>query len=129
MASLYSYHCVCSQYLFCSTTELKSSETRKGSEDKAYILPINLVGEETTEYQSGSIVQLQTLSDRKPLLIRRSDGFEYRYEQRCPRCKLPVGYQLDATQYDQSNSPGSKDDVIYILPGSVVTTQEMKEKN
>jgi hypothetical protein len=128
MASIYSYHCVCSQYLLCSTVELALSPTRKESEDKAYILPLNLIRDETSEHQPGSIVQLQTVSDRKPLLVRRLDGFEYRYEQRCPRCKLSIGYHLDATQFDSSNSPGSKTDVIYILPGSIITTQDIKEK-
>ncbi len=87
---------------------------------------------------------LGCLLDRKPIVVRRSDGFEKRYVQRCGRCKLVVGYQLDWAQFpitsgtDKSGQredenqqqqterrEGRRADVVYVLPGGLMDTQEM----
>lgn len=47
------------------------------------------------------------------------------YMQRCGRCTSVVGYQLDKSQYLGEKNEGRKDDVVYILPGGLVTTDEM----
>jgi hypothetical protein len=65
--------------------------------------------------------------DPKAIIIRREDGFEKRYLQRCERCRLVVGYHLDSSQYDGAKGSGRRDGVVYVLPGSVVSTEDMSE--
>ena len=57
-------------------------------------------------------------------------GFEKRYLQRCGRCGVVVGYQLDGGQFEGADGEGGKgrrEDVVYLLPGGVMTTGEMME--
>jgi hypothetical protein len=128
MASLHSYHCLCTEYIFTTTSPLNSSPTRKTSADKAHILPVSLAKAVPAEHPDGAVVQLLAVADRKAALIRREDGFEYRYEVRCPRCKLAVGYRLDESQFEEGKGPGGREDVLFVLPGAVTTTEEVREK-
>jgi len=68
---------------------------------------------------------LSTTLDRNPVVIRSKDGFEKRYLQRCGRCRLVVGYQLDKSQYEGEDEVGRKEDVVYLLPGGLLDTDEM----
>ncbi|KAJ9635846.1 hypothetical protein H2201_000158 [Coniosporium apollinis] len=76
---------------------------------------------------------LSTVLDRKPVVVTRSDGFEKRYLQRCGRCRLVVGYQLDQAQFADAaiatvgmeSGLGRREDVVYLLPGGLLTTEEM----
>ena len=54
-------------------------------------------------------------------------GFEKRYLQRCGRCNLTVGYQLDWAQFGDENAgkTGRREDVVFLMPGGLVTTREM----
>ena len=45
--------------------------------------------------------------------------------QRCGRCATTVGYQLDKSQFPGEKEDGRKEDVVYILPGGLMTTDEM----
>jgi len=77
----------------------------------------------------GNYTFMLSLSTDNPLMIRGQEGFEKRWPIRCKRCKLVVGYQLDNGQFQQKSEPtasGRRDDVIYLLPGAVITTGEMK---
>ncbi|KAF2094061.1 hypothetical protein NA57DRAFT_80482 [Rhizodiscina lignyota] len=90
---------------------------------------------------SGYALLLSTYIDRKPVLIRRAESFEKRYLHRCGRCGLIFGYQLDWAQYDQSSqgkgqdsegatathSSDRREDVIYLIPGGLQSTQSMME--
>lgn len=67
------------------------------------------------------------------IMVRREDGFEKRYPSRCTRCNLVVAYHLDWSQFatdEQSeqirNQKERRDDVLYVLPGSVLTTEKMR---
>jgi hypothetical protein len=131
------YHCLCSQLLVATTTSLSSCARRAGeSIDKAFILPLTASGDGSDVERAGSANQvtanksnyselLHTNPDRKPITIRRADGFESRYQQRCTRCNLVIGYQLENTQYDDQSQLGRREDVVYILPGALLTTAEM----
>ena len=72
---------------------------------------------------------MQALSaDEKATIVKLEDGFEKRYAVRCTRCGLAAGYQLDKSQFPGTESQdGPRTDVVYILPGGLMTTEEMKE--
>jgi hypothetical protein len=137
---IHTYHCLCSQLLLATTLPLQSCARRGGeSLDKAYILPLSSTlaalpeASESAQDQSSSIsgnsnysALLHTILDRKPITIRRSDGFETRYQHRCSRCNLVIGYHLDKSQYDQSQT-GRREDVFYVLPEALMTTTDMAE--
>ncbi|KAK2861214.1 hypothetical protein FQN49_004434, partial [Arthroderma sp. PD_2] len=92
--------------------------------------------------QHYTILLSTTTPDRKPIILRRADGFEKRLLVRCGRCKVVLGYVLDEVHFkkgddnkagagagmkgEQSNthSPGELE-VIYVLPGSLVETVEL----
>lgn len=60
--------------------------------------------------------------DRKPVIIRREDGFEKRIVLRCSRCKLILGYQLDESHFDTTQQIPRP---IYLLPGGLIGTEKM----
>jgi hypothetical protein len=72
---------------------------------------------------------MQALSvDGEPTVLKLDDGFEKRYAVRCNRCGLAAGYQLDKSHISGSESAsGPRGDVVYILPGGLLTTEEMRE--
>lgn len=83
---------------------------------------------------------LSTSADRKPMIIRGKDGFEKRYLQRCGRCRTAIGYQLDWAQYPsspgggadsnesaESYDAGRREDVVFLLPGGIQSTEEMMD--
>lgn len=93
--------------------------------------------------QHYTILLSTTTPDRKPIILRRADGFEKRLLVRCGRCKVVLGYVLDEvhfkkvednkgggaggmTEGEDSNASGAGEpEVIYILPGSLVETDEL----
>jgi hypothetical protein len=68
---------------------------------------------------------LNTTLDRSAVVIRSDDGFEKRHLQRCARCQLIVGYQLDKSQYEGLEEIGRREDVVYLLPGGILNTEDM----
>ena len=128
-SKIHTYHCVCSQFLLATTTPLESCHNRAGEGlDKAIILPFENFPNSADEDQvpkHGYASLLNTVVERKPIAIRRSDGFETRYQQRCGRCDLVIGYHLDRIQYDDQLQTGRRKDVLYILPGALKSTTEM----
>lgn len=142
------YHCLCSQLILSSNKPISQYAKRAGEGlDKAYILPLlSPFGDsdghddptlQTTERQGSLPAGLRTTDgvtlllnaslDPKPIIIRREDGFEKRYIQRCSRCRLIVGYQLDKSHYDGYKSTGRREDVLYILPDALMSTEEMTQ--
>ncbi|KIW03370.1 uncharacterized protein PV09_05578 [Verruconis gallopava] len=120
--NIITYHCICTHLLLASTQPLATLPTRS-SLDKSSILrlPPASHAEELSEYA----VLLGTTLDRAPVIIRGDQGFEKRYLQKCGRCNLTVGYQLDKAQYEGMDEKGRRDDVVYLLPGGLLTTEEM----
>jgi hypothetical protein len=121
--SLHTYHCLCSHLLLASTQPLYTL-TRRTGRDKSFILqlpPPPHAGSTSSDYA----ILLGAALDRNLVVIRSTDGFEKRYLQRCGRCRLVVGYQLDKSQYEGAEEVGRKDNVVYLLPGGLVETNEM----
>ncbi|OXV07864.1 hypothetical protein Egran_04372 [Elaphomyces granulatus] len=84
-----------------------------------------------------TILLSTTLPDRKPVVIRRHDGFEKRLLLRYGRCRVAMGYLLDEmrlisrpaplVEADRSNTDVGGGDregpsVVYVLPQSLVRT-------
>ena len=57
-------------------------------------------------------------------MVTSDEGFEKRYLQRCGRCSLVVGYQLD-WQHFAVDRTGRREDYVFLLPGGFMTTSEM----
>lgn len=123
-SAINTYHCLCTSLLLATTTPLGTLPKRKS--DKTSICQLSSpqgAGNARSHYA----LLLSTVPDRKPTVIRLEDGFEKRYLQRCGRCKVAVGYQLDLGQYEESKAElGRKEDVVYLLPGGLVVTEDMK---
>lgn len=146
--NLKTYHCICTNLLLATTFEIASLSRRASPGlDQAHILPCpaphphtlqhdgaehdDALEEVSTSTRSSSdrTVLLSMLATRK-VVVRREDGFEKRYPLQCGRCGTTVGYHLDVSQYSVSSNimevrQGAKRDVVYILPGSMVTTEAM----
>lgn len=131
--TVYTYHCLCTHLLLATTTPLPSLPTRQHCLDKAHIMPLPPPpstlpvkrGAQSTSTSEHYGLLLSTTADRQAQIVRSEDGFEKRYSQRCGRCALVVGYQLDWQQFEGENRAGRRDDVVFLLPGGFVTTSEM----
>jgi hypothetical protein len=89
-----------------------------------------------------TILLSTTLPDRKATLIRREDGFEKRRFLRCGRCRVVVGYFLDAVHFPVDHGKGEDrgEDVgegegadqepraVYLLPGALMETEIMGDE-
>lgn len=120
------YHCLCSNLVLATAHTLQSLPRRSEPvQDGALILPpstsistsSDLEAEDVLS-QSNTSVLMNIHPDRRPIVVQREDGFEKRILLRCGRCKLVVGYVLNAV--DASS-------VTYILPGGLVETSEMSK--
>ncbi|KAL5119363.1 hypothetical protein ACEQ8H_002632 [Pleosporales sp. CAS-2024a] len=127
--TVYTYHCLCSHLLLATTTPLPSLPQRKHSLDKAHIMPLPPA---PTPARKGAPpppndhygLLLSTRTEKTAELISSDDGFEKRYLERCGRCSLVVGYQLD-WQHFSVEKTGRRDDYVFLLPGGFMTTSEM----
>lgn len=131
--TVYTYHCLCSHLLLATTTPLPSLPTRAHSFDKAHIMPLppppapsstrraSHAPTPTTDHYG---LLLSTRQDRAAEIITSDEGFEKRYMQRCGRCNLVVGYQLDWQQF-ASDRTGRREDHVFLLPGGFVKTSDM----
>ncbi|KAB2580670.1 hypothetical protein DBV05_g768 [Lasiodiplodia theobromae] len=166
---VYTYHCICTQLILASTTPLPSLPRRGNDDDsalldRAYILPLparpptaNADDEDSTGKQAAAAaggegggagggghyaILLSVQLDRRPRIVRREDGLEKRWVQRCARCACVVGYHLDWAHFaggagekegedegegnsGQAGRTGWRRDVVYLLPGALVGTDEM----
>lgn len=67
-------------------------------------------------------------TDTAATVLKLDDGFEKRYPVRCARCGLAAGYFLDASAFaGREGEVGPRRDVLYVLPGGLMTTEEMRE--
>jgi len=113
------YHCMCTTFLLATIYQVDALPTRKESKDGAIILPLSRPG--TVEADAAALHNV--IADRKTIVVRRKDGLEKRTLLRCGRCNLVVGYKLDGSQFEDS---AVADSVVYILPGALVSTADMK---
>lgn len=133
--TVYTYHCLCTHLLLATTTPLPALPTRQSCIDKAHIMPLppppsslpkNRHAQQPPNDHYG--LMLSTIPDRQAEIIQSDEGFEKRYLQRCGRCSLVVGYQLDWQQFaatEGASQSGRREDVVFLLPGGFVSTSEM----
>ncbi|OAL03512.1 hypothetical protein IQ06DRAFT_215985 [Phaeosphaeriaceae sp. SRC1lsM3a] len=128
--TVYTYHCLCSHLLLATTTPLPSLPKRTHSHDKAHIMPLppapapsksNRAAAQQSDHYG---LLLSTRIEKTAEIISSDDGFEKRYLQRCGRCSLVVGYQLDWQQFAVDRT-GRREDYVFLLPGGFMTTSEM----
>ncbi|KAJ5765340.1 hypothetical protein N7520_004899 [Penicillium odoratum] len=128
-------HCAFCNHLLLATTRDISTLPRRGGEakDKAIILPLDDTTNEDIEAhrtKHATVLLSTTIPDRRATLIRREDGIEKRIILRCGRCKVAMGYYLDNAHYGKSEDVDSeKRTAVYILPGAIVETEKMGEKD
>lgn len=129
--TVYTYHCLCSHLLLATTTPLPSLPQRHHSADKAHIMPLPPAPTSSSRKASTSQAPndhygllLSTRIEKVAEIISSDEGFEKRYLQRCGRCSLVVGYQLDWQQFSVEKS-GRREDYVFLLPGGFMTTSEM----
>ena len=71
----------------------------------------------------GYSILLNTIQDRKPIVIRREDGFEKRWVRRCGRCRVGIGYVLstgDGVEKSEEGGEmngGEEGEVVYLVDG------------
>jgi hypothetical protein len=120
--TVYTYHCLCSHLLLATTTPLPALPTRQNSQDKANIMPLPPATKSDSTSHYGLL--LSTRQERTAEVMTSDSGFERRYLQRCGRCNLAVGYQLDWASFGGERT-GRRDDVVFLIPGGFMTTSEM----
>lgn len=121
--TIHTYHCICTQLVIASTSTLDSLKTRTA--DSSLILPLPDLSTTSTTTHYASLAN--TVADTKPVIIRLEDGFEKRYAHKCSRCEVTVAYSLDRSQFeDTKTSSGVKQDVVYLIPGGLLSTEDMK---
>lgn len=80
---------------------------------------------------AGYTVLLSMALDRRPVVVRREDGFEKRVPWRCGRCRLVVGYDILADGSPGEGKGKERDGdvkVLYLLPAGVMSTDVMVAK-
>ncbi|KER00045.1 hypothetical protein AUEXF2481DRAFT_24406 [Aureobasidium subglaciale EXF-2481] len=115
---IHTYHCICTQLVLATTTPLSTLKPR--TSDSSLILPLPDLSATTNHYA----LLTNTTLDTAPTIIRLEDGFEKRYFHKCNRCDLSVGYSLDKSQSEDGK--GMKGEVVFLLQGGLVGTENMK---
>lgn len=117
---VHTYHCICTQLILATTTTLDKVSIR--SSDKSHICALP-----ETASKAHYARLSNTSLDEKPTVIRLEDGFEKRFFEKCVRCDLIVGYHLDKSQCEDTKShSGCREDVVYLLPGGLLSTADMQ---
>lgn len=142
-AKLQTYHCICTNLLLATTYNIPELSQRSSPGlDHAYILPCPNAQRETPSLKhddadgdlqgigpigDGNSTVFVSLAPARKVVIRRDDGFEKRHPLQCSRCNTTIGYHLDIAQTSKQlgTQEGPMEDVLYVLPGSIVTTASM----
>jgi hypothetical protein len=121
-ANILTYHCLCTQLSLATTAPLETLPKRQI--DAAAIATCGDFAAPTKP----SLTMQALSADEKAIIVKLEDGFEKRYAVRCTRCGLAAGYHLDKSQLSGTDGQdGPRTDVVYILPGGLMTTEEMKD--
>lgn len=127
---VHTYHCLCTTLILTTTHDLQTLPSRKEPvQDAAIILapPINITRSDAIEAETAQSVRsilLNVAAERRPVVVRREDGFEKRTLFRCTRCKLAIGYSLDDARWDDAEERSRP---VYLLPGGLLSTTDMAE--
>lgn len=71
-------------------------------------------------------LMLNTTVDRRPVIVRREDGFEKRWVKRCARCRTGIGYVLGLQQQEMGGSGDAGGGVMYLLEEGLVETKALR---
>ncbi|MCJ1353191.1 MAG: hypothetical protein MMC33_003176 [Icmadophila ericetorum] len=89
--------------------------------------------EDSKEAEVGYSLLMNTVLERKPVVVRREDGFERRWVRRCARCRVVVGYLLGSgSEEGMKEKEGKKMEkektgrVVYLLEGALRGTEELR---
>ena len=117
---VHTYHCICNELVAAVVESLE--DVFKRSKDNATICTIS----PTSPSKGSAVLSSSAHIEEEAIVLKLEDGFEKRYAVRCGRCDLQVGYMLDKASFDEASS-GRKGDVMYLLPGGLMSTEEMKD--
>lgn len=118
---IHTYHCICNELVVAICGTLQDAPRR--SRDKASVCTI---ASPTAPAKSSAVLASSMHTDNEAVVLKLEDGFEKRYALRCGRCEVQIGYMLDEASFEDSKS-GRKTDVVYLLPGGLMSTDEMRE--
>ncbi|KAI5125064.1 hypothetical protein M0805_007487 [Coniferiporia weirii] len=107
-AALRVYYCICGEFVLVIDKLLTSLPRRKT--DNSII-----VRSQDTDSAKARVFKLNANSS-EPILLERDGGHERQYRFSCPRCTLPVGYQV-------TPPPAKSGPFLYILPGALTQVQ------
>ncbi len=126
------YHCLCSTLILTTTHDLQTLPQRQEPvQDAALILapPVDITRQDAITTQAEHVASSflhNVVPERKPVIIRREDGFEKRTSFRCTRCKVVLGYSLDEAHWESTERASRP---VYLLPGGLLSTAEMVDGN
>ncbi|KAH8118361.1 hypothetical protein DFH11DRAFT_666011 [Phellopilus nigrolimitatus] len=107
-ASLRVYYCICGEFILVIDKLLTTLPRRKS--DKSIVVRSQDSG--TTKAR---VFKLNA-SSSEPILLEREGGYERQYRFSCPRCTLPIGYQM-------TPPPAKSGPFLYILSGALTQVQ------
>lgn len=119
-SKVYTYHCICSELVLATFAPLEKLPKRKG--DGAAICKVT---NSDLPMPGGVVLSGSMLETESSVILKLEDGFEKRYWLQCRRCDLQIAYHLDKGQFAERDS-GIRPDVMYILPGGLMSTEDMK---
>ncbi|KAK3701882.1 hypothetical protein LTR37_015193 [Vermiconidia calcicola] len=119
-SQVHTYHCICTELVIATFAPIQRLPKRKV--DGAAICKVT---NSNMPIPGAVVLSGSTFDDMEPMVINLEDGFEKRYGARCRRCDLPIGYWLDKSQFEEKEN-GMRTDVLYLLPGSLMSTEDMK---
>ncbi|KAG1148688.1 hypothetical protein G6F38_003329 [Rhizopus arrhizus] len=99
--TLYVYYCLCSEFLLVIDADLRQLPRRRT--DNSFIVS-NVRRTYKLSAEAGDCV-----------LLKRRDGYEKQYRYHCPRCELPVAYEMN-----EQRKSGA---YTYILEGALTDVQ------
>ena len=127
------HHCSCSTLLFYIPRSYKPLSHRQPPIlDHATIISFPPLNSATAT--SGPRI-LNSSLDKKPIIIRRKDGFEKRWLWKCERCRGVWGYELQDPEGGSGDSGGGGEEenvgeagrrVLYMLEEGLVETDALE---
>ena len=136
---IHTYHCTCTTLLLATPYALSTLPRRSSPAlDSALILPLGPAPSASDDTPATSAagasgeakdrfaysMVLSTSLDRKPVIVRREDGFEKRWVRRCVRCRVPVGYVLRLPS-ESAGEEREGEDVVYLFEEGLRATEEL----
>lgn len=110
------YHCICTEVTLATTKSLTDLPKRQSD------------GSSICNLEDSCILNSAVSAEDTPTVLKLEDGFEKRYALRCARCGLLFAYQLDLSQFEDTKAQsGRRKDLVFVLPGGLMTTEEMSE--